>query len=108
MSISNFYKKTVVTQRLTTLGGSSKRQRYVQVIAALSCAIHPLSAEDAVIGGSAFYQSFKMFCASSADIEVGDRIVDGDDIYTVKGKSTYDDVGGSANEHIKLIIEKGR
>jgi hypothetical protein len=108
MSIASYYDKTVSTQRLTNVGGASKRQRFQQVNASVSCTIHPLSPDEAVLGGSAFYQTFKLFCAPTVDVEIGDRIIDGAENYTVQGKQTYNDLGGSANEHIKLIIVKGK
>lgn len=108
MSIQGFFRKTVATQRLTNVGGGSHRQDWQEVIAELACAIHPVSPEDTVALGSAFYQTFKLFCSKTADIEVNDRIVDGDDIYTVKGKSPYDDMGGKSNEHARYVIVKGK
>jgi len=81
MAISRFYKKTVSTQRLSTVSGS-KRESFQANLVTLSCAIHPLSPEKALVGGEAFYNVFKLFCGVSEDILVGDRIIDGTDTYT--------------------------
>lgn len=108
MGISTFYKKTVSTKRLADVGGGSKRQSWSTNVASLTCAIHPLNAELIAVQDSAFYNTFKMFCAASVDIEIGDRIIDGADTYTVTGKSNYDDLGGASNEHQRLTIVKGK
>ncbi len=107
MGISGFFRKTVDTQRLTDVG-SSNRQIWTTNVSSISAAIHPLNAELTVVEGSAFYNNFKMFCAKAHDIEIGDRVIDGNDTYTVSGKSLYDDLGGSNNEHMKLILVKGK
>lgn len=106
MSISNFYNKTVSTKRLTDIGGSSKRQDYQTNLASVACAIHPVNPDLVAVQGSAFYNNYKMFCASGVDIDIGDRIIDGSDTYEVSGKSSYDDYG--TNQHTKLTLVKGK
>ena len=108
MSIAGFYKKTVNTSRQQDIGGSSKRQRWVTNLSSISCAIHPENPELIAVQGSAFYNTFKMFCAKTHDIEIGDRVIDGSDNYTVTGKSLYDDLGGRNNEHMRLTVVKGK
>jgi len=105
MAISRFYKKTVSTQRLSTVSGS-KRESFQANLVTLSCAIHPLSPEKALVGGEAFYNVFKLFCGVSEDILVGDRIIDGTDTYTVQSIASYDDVS-SENNYKSVIIVKG-
>lgn len=108
MGIQSFYRKTVTIQRLTNVGGGSLRQDWQDVAEDVACAIHPVSPEDVTAMGAAFFQSHKMFCAASVDIEIGDRVVDGSVIYTVKGKSLYDDMGGANNEHARISLVKGK
>ncbi len=105
MAISRFYKKIVSTQRLSTVAGS-KRESFQANLISLKCAIHPLSPDKALLGGEAFYNTFKMFCVSSADILTGDRVIDGTDTYTVQSIADYDDVA-SENSYKSIIIVKG-
>ena len=108
MGIAGFYKKSVNTTRLADVGGGSKRQSWGTNLTGIDVAIHPQNAELVAVEGSAFYNTFKMFCATTHDIEIGDRIVDGSDTYTVTGKLDYDDLGGRNNEHAKYTIVKGK
>lgn len=108
MSIAGFFNRTVDTQRLANVGGASKRQEWGNIENDLPCAIHPLNPDEVLVQGSAFYGLFKMFCAKDADVEIGDKIVDGSDTYVVQGKSLYDDLGGRSNEHMRLNIAKGK
>jgi len=108
MGISNFFKKTVSTTRLGNIGGSSKRQSWSANLTDISVAIHPQNSEQVSVLGSAFYNSYKMFCSKTLDILEGDRIVDGSTIYTVTGVSLFDDVGGRDNEHMRVLLVKGK
>jgi len=108
MSITGMYKKTVTTSRLSDIGGASKRQRWIANLTGVAAAIHPANAELIAVQGSAFYNTYKMFCGSTLDIAIGDRVVDGSDTYTVTGKSLYDDTGGRTNEHMRLVLVKGQ
>lgn len=108
MSIGNFFNHTVDTQRQESVGGGSFRQDWNTVLSDVPCAIHPVNGELVNIQGGAFYKQYKIFCAADLDIEIGDRIVDGDDVYTVSGKSDYNDLGGSSNEHMRLNVVKGK
>ena len=108
MGIANFFNKTISTQRYGSVGGSSKRRRLTTNLSSVSCAIHPASIELTAIEGTAFYNMFKMFCIKNLDIKIGDKIVDGSDIYTVNGVGDYDDFSGRSNEHMRLSILKGK
>jgi len=104
MSISAFYNKTVSTQRLTVVASSNK-EIFSTNEAAISCAIHPLSPKEALSSGGAFFNTFKMFCAVSEDIEDKDRVIDGSDTYTVQSVAIFDDVVG--NTHKEIVLTKG-
>lgn len=106
MSITGFFRKTVDTKRLSSAGGSSNRQVWSDNLSDLSCAIHPMNPEKNLVN-SAFYKTYKMFCASGTDIKEGDQVIDGSTVYTVQGVSDYDDMGGVANEHMRIIMVKG-
>ena len=99
--ISSFYNKTVSTQRLANVSGS-KRESWGTNLASLACHIQPVegSPADSFLGG--FYNTFKMYCAPDADVQIGDRVIDGSTTYVVKGLKTYD-FGGSSSEKHKLI-----
>ena len=108
MGITNFFNKTISTKRYGGVGGSSKRRRLTTNLSSISCAIHPSNIELTAIEGSAFYNMFKMFCAKNLDIKIGDKIIDGSDVYTVNGVGDYDDLNGRNNEHMRLSIIKGK
>lgn len=108
MGITSFYNSTATTSRLTDIGGTSKRQDWQANVTSFACAIHPTNGELSLIEGSAFYNMFKMFCDKSLDIEIGDRVIVGSDIYTVTGKMLYNNFGGRSNEHMRLSLVKGK
>ncbi len=47
-----------------------------------------------------------MFCGSSADLAVGDKVIDGSVEYTIQSIANYDDIGG-ANAHLEVVLMKG-
>lgn len=108
MSITNFFQKTISTKRYTNIGGSSKRQRLTTNLSGVSAAIHPVNIELFAVEGSAFYNSFKMFCTKNLDIKIGDKVIDGSDTYTVNGVADYDDLNGRNDEHMRLSLLKGK
>lgn len=108
MSITGFFNKTISTKRYGKVGGSSKRRRLLTNLSSIKAAIHPVNAELVAIEGSAFYNNFKLFCAKNLDIEIGDKVIDGTDTYTINGKADYDDLNGRTNEHMRLTMLKGK
>ena len=105
MSITSFYNKTVSTERLAQIADSYK-QEWSENISSLECAIHQTSGEQSNLGGSAFFQSFKMWCAIDTDIQIGDKVIDGSNTYIVKGVSNYN-YGSEASQHLLVILELG-
>ena len=105
MGISSLYNKTVSTERLATVSGSYK-QEWSSNLVSLSCTIHQTSGEQNNLGGSAFYQPFKLWCAVDTDIQIGDKVIDDDKTYVVKGVSKYD-YGSDSNNHLLCILELG-
>lgn len=98
--ISDYYNKTVKTQRLTDITDSEKED-YQDFITELDCLIQPLSdsyQED--LEGSTG-KDYAMFC-EVADIKEGDRIIDGTDEYSVIGVRKYSDK--NAEHHLEVII----
>lgn len=105
MSITSFFGRSVNTQRLTLVAGSN-RTSFQANETGVSCAIHPLNPEQSITEYGAVYKAFKMFCDSSVDIIVGDRVIDGSTTYTVKAVYQMDDVS-SENTHLKVILYQG-
>ena len=104
--ITNYFNKTVDTERLGNVGGGSLRTSFSAKLTSISVAIHPLNPAQVLVAGSSFYNTFKMFCASTHDILIGDRIIDGSTKYTVQSVADFDDVS-SDNTHQEVIIVKG-
>lgn len=103
MPISKLYNKRVATQRLSAVSGSRK-ETWQTNLAVLACAIHPLESNETILNGGIF-RGFKLFCASGADLAIGDRVIDGSSTYTVKGLSDFD---FGRNQHIEAVLELGR
>lgn len=109
MGITNFYTRLVDTQRMTAVGGGSKRQDWQNNLSGIPCAIIPENGNLVTIQNSAFYNLFKLYCSNSYDIAIGDRIIDENDVvYSVTGKATFDGLSGSSNSHTKYNIVKGK
>lgn len=103
MSIANFYKKTVSTKRLVATG---YKKAFVENLTGLSCAIHPVNAKQLLSIGSAFFNLYKMYCATGTDIKINDKVIDGSDTYKVQLIADYNDVE-SNDRHMELTILKG-
>jgi len=104
MTIAGMYTHDVSTQRLALVSGS-KKEEYATNLASVPCAIHQSEGEDQQLGQGAFYQTFKMWCAVDTDIEIGDRVIDGDTTYNVKGVTLYD---YGRNNHLMVLLVKGK
>lgn len=108
MGISRFYNRVVSTERQEDVGGGSKRQSWQQNIVGISCAIIPESAELVTVQNSAFYNRFRLWCSTSYDIQIGDRVIDeNNEVYSVLGKAQYDGFD-SSNVHAKYVLLKGK
>lgn len=105
MAISRLFTKTVSTKRLGTVG-SSHKETWSTHLASVECAIHPAGSEQNEYGDGAFYKLLKMWCPIDTDIAIGDRVIDGSIVYTVKGVATYD-FGSSDNQHLSCLLVKG-
>lgn len=105
MSIANLYNKTVTTQRLSDVAGT-KKEAWSQNLASLSCAIHPVDGNQQEMLEGGFFNTFKMFCDEGTDIKVGDRVIDGDDTYTVKGLKSYNFAGNAMVRHLNITLVK--
>jgi hypothetical protein len=105
MSLSNLYNKTVSTERLGAVEGS-KKEAWEENLASLSCAIHPVEGSQSEMLEGGFFNTFKMFCASGTDLLVGDRVIDGDDTYTVKGSKSYNFAGNATIQHMNITLVK--
>ena len=109
MGITSFYNKSIDTERMTNVGGGSKRQDWQANLSGIPCQIMPESGELSQVQGSAFYNRFKMWCSPTADIEIGDRVTDNDGVvYSITGKSLFDGLRGSGNKHAKYNLLKGK
>jgi hypothetical protein len=96
----------VSTQRLGAVP-STLKEVWVTNLASLDCAIMPQGGETSEFGSGAFYNTFKMWCAESTDILVGDRVMDGATTYTVRGMSDYN-VGSGNVRHKSVLLVVGK
>ena|SRR3990170_2706763 len=104
--MNRMFDKTVDTQRLSDVSGSLKEE-WQNNLTDLPCAIQPLGDEDSNFGDGAFYRSFRMWCAVDADIQTGDRVIDGSTIYSVKGVGTHNfGVNGVQHKSVSLMLGK--
>lgn len=102
MSISNFYNKTVKTQRLTPTDESgSTAEEYTDNILTLACHIQPLDESFSEDLDGNFGKDYIMFCPI-VDILEGDKIIDGTVSYRVVGLKSYS--GFSSNDHMEIRI----
>lgn len=104
MGIQTLFDKTVDTQRLATVGSSHKETWHTN-LSDLACHIQPLDGENVALSDGAFYQLFKLWCAIDTDIKIGDRVIDGDVTYTIKGVAIHD---YGINQHVSASIVKGK
>ena len=104
MSIRKFYNTTVSTKRLSDVDGS-KKETFQTLLTGLQCHIQPISGESQLVGVvGGYYQTFRMFCASSTDIQEGDKVISGSTIYLVRGVLSRDFGKQSSNKHLEVLI----
>ena len=105
MPISKIFKTVVSTKRISLVDGSKKRT-FATNISALRCHIQPVSFEKQMPTSGAFYTSFKMWCAVGIDIADGDQVIEGSNVYVVKGVGSRNFGRGSGNGHLEIILVK--
>lgn len=105
MSIGKLYNTVVSTKRLSDVAGS-KRETFATNIVSLRCHIQSVSSETQMPTDGSFYTGFKMWCASSADILEGDKVISGSDIYVVRGVASRNFGRGSDNRHLEIMLVK--
>lgn len=103
--LTNLYNKSVTLKRLSDVAGTNK-EAWQAVSGTIACAIHPVEGTQTEMLEGGFFNTFKMFCATGTDIRIGDRVIDGSDIYTVKGKKDYSFAGSSAMKHLNIVLVK--
>lgn len=104
MSLKKLYTNTVSTQRLSNVTGSFK-ETWKANLASLTCHIQPVTGEQAEVF-TAYYKTFKLWCATGSDVRIGDRIINGADTYTVQGVRDFK-VGSNGVNHLEAIILLG-
>lgn len=103
MSISDLYNKTFSSARLAAVADTNKKA-FQTNIESFAGTLHPVETSQQQLGDGAFYKTFKIWCDVDLDIKVGDRVVDGDDVYTVSGVSDYN---FGRNPHLRLTVSLG-
>lgn len=110
--LTNLFNKTVTIKRLSTVTGTNKETWQTVTIGtpavpvSIACAIHPVDGSQSEMLEGGFFNTFKMFCATGTDIQIGDLVVDGSDTYTVKAKKDYSFAGSSSIKHLNIILVK--
>ena len=84
--MEKFFNKTVTLQRKSVTGASN--DPWADEKTNLKCCIYPMSPRDSLALSSYIRTNVthKMFCWSSEDIKVDDKIIDGVNEYLVKRK----------------------
>lgn len=111
MGISSLYNKTVTLKRLQAVSGTHKEawEDVVdgdEIVIEVACAIHPIDGTQQEILEGGFFNTFKMFCSTDDDIQIGDRVIDGDDTYTVKGIRKFNFAGTAESQHQNILLVK--
>ena len=104
MALSDLYNKVVDTERMATVSGTNKKT-FAANLSDVDCTIHPVESQQQNLNDGAFYETFKMWCPVDTDIQTGDRVLDGADVYTVRGVSVYD--FGRSN-HLRVTLARGK
>ncbi len=102
MSIRKFFNKTVNTQRLTAVSGS-KRETWQTNLNNFNCAIQPIDPLQSELSDGSFYKLFKMYF-NDKDILKGDRVVEGSNVYIVRGVNVVDYSRDSGQNHKVAIL----
>jgi len=92
MAIEKFLDKNITLQRKAGSTGNTI-ESWINIKANLRCGIFPISANDAIAFQSTYFQTsitHKMFCYTSEDIKIDDKIVYGNDEYLVKKINSWD------------------
>lgn len=87
-------KHRVTISRLGSITGSHKTGR-TEVATNVPCLIMPSSAQAAAARGMELSKAFDIYFNSTANVEVGDKITRGDEIYKVDGVRPF--IGHSSN-----------
>lgn len=98
--ISQFFDNTINIDRVGATSGEDDTESWATHLEGVSCQIQPLDdafSED--LAGS-YGKDFVMFCGV-IDIQQGDKVIDGDDEYLVKGVESYSFQGFS---HMEIRI----
>lgn len=103
MAIATLFTQSVDTKRLGRVGATNKKE-WETNLSDVPCTIHPVETSQQSLGDGAFYKTFKLWCALGTDILIGDQIVFGSRVFTVKGVSTYD---FGTNEHLRITMVEG-
>lgn len=104
MAISDFYNKTVSTERMQAVSGS-KRQEFSENLSSLDCHIQPIDpAQQQASDQGGFFRTFRMYFLSTAGVRRGDRVIDGADVYEVKGILSRGFGRNSTNKHKEALI----
>jgi len=97
--------RVIDISRLTADDGDSTKESYQSYapLQNIACNIQPAQAEDVVIGGGVFGQTFICFTTASGILE-GDKVTDSElnEIFIVKGKSNW--MTPSLAPHVEYLL----
>lgn len=102
LNIEKNYNKSVDVLRFEG-DESGEGESYGEHLENVACHIQPLDESNTEDLTGNFGKDFLMFC-NTADIVEGDRIVDGEVVYQVVGKESFNFLG--QNRHMELRIRK--
>ena len=103
-TISNLFDKTATIKRLSPDDSDADKEGYVVSTTSVSCHIQPASLEVIHFVDGAVFKTYTMWCAIGTDLLPNDRVVIGNDTYTVTGVDKWD---MGTNPHVEAILQKG-
>lgn len=99
MGISSFYTKTFSLYRQSYTGNKSA----YALVGTILCHLQQISPDEQAQLGLNYTTPYRLWCAPSTDIQIGDELSDGTDLFTVKGVQNNSFVGD--NQHIEALLE---
>lgn len=103
--ISDFYKQTAKIERMALSTGSTTKKEWTTIIASQACSVQPQEANKSQDGQGAFGKTSLMICAI-ADVQEGDRITIGGNVYRSTGVKRYEGYGDMDHLEVEITIFK--
>lgn len=104
--LATLLNKTAVIYRLqqrSPLGDDKYKESWATTGTTIKCAIQPAGPTDMAMTDGQYGKTFKLFCARSVMLKIGDRILYSGKYYYVRGVEDFD--YGRAVKHKEAVLE---